>query len=209
MPPFLSEFLTLAFIHLLAVAAPGPDFAIVLRQCLRHGRRIAIFTAIGIGLGILLHMTYTLLGIGLLISRSTDIFNVIKLPGATWLIYLGVQSLRARPALEPTSDTEQSCAAQTSWHNALWIGFLTNGLNPKVTLFFLAIFTAVVSRDTPLWIQAAYGLYLSLATMVWFSLLALLLGHPRVRQELMRAGVWLERLTGVVLIGFGMKLALS
>lgn len=209
MQTLLPEFLTLALIHLLAVATPGPDFAVVFRQCLKHGRKMAIITAIGIGLGILLHMTYTLLGIGLLISRSAVAFTVMKYTGAAWLFYLGIQSLRAEPALliqnQPDTPVEMP---NTSWRQALWIGFLTNGLNPKVTLFFLAIFTAVVSRETPLWIQAGYGLYLSLATMLWFSLTSFVIGHPAVRDWLLRARVWIERLTGIVLLGFGLRMAL-
>ena len=207
MQTHLSEFLSLALIHQLAVAAPGPDFAVVFRQCVRHGRKTAVFTAIGVGLGILLHMSYTLLGMGLLISRYATALTAMKIIGAAWLLYLGLQSLRAVSA--PISFDNPACDPDKteSWRQAMWTGFLTNGLNPKVTLFFLAIFTAVVSRDTPLWIQAGYGVYLSLATMAWFVLVAWVVGHPAVRNALLRSGVWLERLTGVILIGFAVRLA--
>src|SRR3954462_7494240 len=91
------EFSEVALAHLLAVASPGPDFAIVLKQSLAHGRRTGIWTSIGVGTAILLHVMYSLLGLGLLIRGSALWFNVVKFAGATYVAWLGVQSLRAKP----------------------------------------------------------------------------------------------------------------
>src|SRR6476646_8424999 len=91
------ELSQVAVAHLLAVASPGPDFAIVLKQSLVHGRRTAIWTSLGVGTAILLHVTYSLLGIGLLIRSSPFWFTVVKYIGAGYIAWLGVQALQARP----------------------------------------------------------------------------------------------------------------
>lgn len=204
----LPEFLTIVVVHLLAVASPGPDFAMVLRQSIVHGRRPAIYTSLGIGAAILVHVCYCLLGLGLVISRSLLLFNLLKLVGAVYLLYVGWHSLRARPAdaavLEAAREAGQPSAAQ-----ALRIGFLTNLLNPKATLFFLSLFSLVIKPQTPVWVQFGYGIYMALATGLWFSALSLLLTRPQVRGFFSRFGHWAERGMGAVLIVLGIKLALA
>lgn len=205
---FLLEFFTIAIVHLLAVASPGPDFAIVVRQSVTFGRRTALWTCLGVGFGIFVHVSYSLLGIGLLISRSIVIFNMIKLGGALYLIYLGAKSLRASP--QPAATNRQGVAhTAPTPGQAIRTGFLTNGLNPKATLFFLSLFSVVISRETPVLIQAGYGLYMAAATAVWFSGIAMLFGHQRVRSGFQRLGHWFERLMGAVLIGLGIRIAVS
>src|SRR4051794_31688078 len=86
---YLAEFLTVALVHLLAVASPGPDFAVVLRESVTRGRPAGIFTALGVGSGIVLHVSYSLLGIGLLISQSILLFSLLKWLAAAYLIYIG------------------------------------------------------------------------------------------------------------------------
>jgi threonine/homoserine/homoserine lactone efflux protein len=90
---------------------------------------------------------------------------------------------------------------------AMWTGFLTNGLNPKATLFFLSLFTVVINPETPRTVQAFYGIYMAIATGIWFSGVSLFFSHPRIRTAFQKMGHWLERLTGFVLIGLGIKLA--
>ncbi|PLX95166.1 MAG: lysine transporter LysE [Desulfuromonas sp.] len=201
------EFLTIVVVHLLAVASPGPDFAMVLRQSIVAGRRPALWTSIGIGTGILIHVAYSLLGLGLIISQSILLFNVIKLIGATYLLYIGWKSLHAQPT---TPETQQTTAApQPSNAQALRIGFLTNALNPKATLFFLALFSVVINHTTPLSIQLGYGIYMAGATALWFCGLSLVLTQHRIRAIFTRFGHWTERLMGSLLIALGLKLALT
>src|SRR5688572_20451188 len=105
------EFSKVAVAHFLAVASPGPDFAIVLKQSLSHGRRTAIWTSIGVGTAILLHVTYSLLGIGLLIRGSELWFNVVKYAGAAYIAWIGVQSLRAKPRAEAGAGSDADIVA--------------------------------------------------------------------------------------------------
>ena len=205
---YWTEFFTVALIHLLAVASPGPDFAIVVRESVGFGRRAGMFTALGVGVGIFVHVAYSLLGIGLIVSQSIVLFNALKWLAAAYLLYIGIRALRAKPA-DPAS-AELSLAKGTRSPRAGFVtGFVTNGLNPKATLFFLSLFTVVIDPHTPLTVQAGYGVYLALATALWFCLVALLFSQQRVRAGFARLGHWFDRLMGGVLVALGIKLAFS
>ncbi len=205
---YWGEFAMVAGAHLLAVASPGPDFAIVLRQSLVHGRRAAIATSVGVGTGILLHVAYSLLGIALVIRSSASAFTAVKFAGALYLAWLGVQALRAKPRAENEVGGAESTARPTD-RAAFVTGFLTNALNPKVTLFFLALFATVISAGTPKIIQAGYGLWMAAATAGWFSLVAVLFTRTGVRQSFLQHGHWIDRALGVVFLGFAASLALA
>lgn len=205
---YWTEFFTVALIHLLAVASPGPDFAIVVRESVVFGRRAGIFTALGVGTGIFVHVAYSLLGIGLIVSQSIVLFNALKWLAAAYLLYIGIKALRAKPADPARAELSLEQAARSP-RAAFVTGFVTNGLNPKATLFFLSLFTVVIDPHTPLTVQAGYGLYLALATALWFCLVAMLFSQPRVRAGFTRLGHWFDRLMGAVLVGLGVKLAFS
>lgn len=205
---YWAEFLTVALIHLLAVASPGPDFAVVVRESVAHGRRAGTWTALGVGSAIFLHVGYSLLGIGLIVSQSIVLFNVLKWLAAAYLLYIGYKALRAKPAA-PGNDTAAGPVVQRSPGAAYRAGFMTNGLNPKATLFFLSLFTVVINPHTPLAVQAGYGVYLAVATAGWFCLVALLFSHQRVRAGFARMGHWFDRTMGAVLIALGVKIALT
>ncbi len=202
------EFMTVALVHLLAVASPGPDFAVVVRESVTQGRRVGSWTALGVGCGIFVHVAYSLLGIGLIVSQSIVLFNLFKWLAAGYLLYLGWRALRARPMNLDVTDETHARAGRSAWQ-AFAVGFVTNGLNPKATLFFLSLFTVVISPDTPLLVQAGYGVYLAGATALWFLLVAWLFSRGRVRAGFARMGHWFDRLTGAVLIGLGVRLAVS
>lgn len=205
---YWSEFLTVALIHLLGVASPGPDFAVVIRESVSHGRRAGLYCALGIGSGIFLHVAYSLLGIGLLVYQSEQLFEVLKWLAAGYLMYIGWRALGARPA-DPAAFASLLQAPARSGRGAFATGLLTNALNPKATLFFLSLFSVVVDPHTPRLIQAGYGLYLACATAVFFSSMALLFSQVRVRAGFARLGHWFDRVMGVLLIALGLRLALG
>lgn len=206
---YWTEFFTVALIHLLAVASPGPDFAVVVRESVAHGRRAGTWTALGVGSAIFLHVGYSLLGIGLIVSQSILLFNVLKWLAAAYLLYIGFKALRARAADPADSAAVDTPMAQRSARSAYVAGFMTNGLNPKATLFFLSLFTVVINPHTPLLVQAAYGAYLAFATAFWFCLVALLFSQARVRAGFTRMGHWFDRAMGAVLIALGVKIAFT
>lgn len=204
---YWAEFLTVALIHLLAVASPGPDFAVVVRESVTHGRRAGTWTAFGVGTAIFLHVGYSLLGIGLIVSQSIMLFNALKWLAAAYLIYIGFKALRAKPAA--AGEAIQVSSVERTPRGAFVAGFMTNGLNPKATLFFLSLFTVVINPHTPLLVQAGYGVYLALATGLWFCLVAMLFSQARVRAGFARMGHWFDRTMGAVLIALGVKIAFS
>lgn len=205
----MKELLLVAGIHLLAVMSPGPDFAMVLRNSLVHSRRTGVLAAIGLALGILVHVTYSLLGIAVLISRSILLFNTIKLIGAAYLVYIGIKSLLAKPNQETKVESGLVAANQdlTTW-KSIKMGFLTNILNPKATLFFLALFTQVIKPTTGLGMKMLYGGVMSLQTFLWFALVATLLTQKPVRLLYERFQHKLEKLFGAILVGLGLEIAL-
>lgn len=206
------EFSKVALAHFLAVASPGPDFAIVLRQSLRHGRRTAVWTSIGVGMAITLHVTYSLLGLGLILKSSAVAFDLVKYSGAAYLAWLGWQALRS-PSRPPVSDpavadqSVQESRAQPTARAAWLTGFLTNALNPKATLFFVALFVTVISAETPTVIRAGYGAWMVAATTGWFCLVSVLFTRPAVRAAFLRYGHWVDRVLGAVFIAFAISLA--
>lgn len=201
----MTELLAVITITLLAVISPGPDFAMVTRNSLVVSRRAGLMTALGVGLGVLVHVAYTLVGIGLLIQRSLWLLNAVKLAGAAYLVYLGVKMLRSKPGDQPTD----ASALPLSYLRALRTGFLTNALNPKTTIFIVSLFMQVVRPETPLPVQIGYGVFISMVHMVWFSLVALCLSTKALRSRLLALRHWIDRLFGGMLIGFGVLLVVT
>jgi RhtB (resistance to homoserine/threonine) family protein len=204
---YVNEFLVLSMAIFFALLSPGPDFAMIVKQSVSYGKRASIFTSIGIGLGISVHIVYTLLGIGFIISKSIILFNIIKYLGAAYLIYIGYKSLKSKGIDLQTN--EQNKMEKISDFKSFYLGFLCNALNPKATLFFISMFTVVISHDTPLYIQAFYGLFCILATICWFIFLSLILSQAKIKNFLNSFGKWFDRTVGVVLISLGIKVALS
>ena len=207
MVDMLHQFLLVAGIHWLALMSPGPDFAMVMRNSLVYSRRTGVLAATGLASGIAMHVTYSLLGLGLLISRSILLFSIIKWIGALYLISIGLKSLRAQP--EPEVETETAVKKDLTTAQAWRMGFLTNALNPKVTLFFLALFTTIIPRQTAMGVKALYGTEMVLATFIWFAFVAVVLSHHTINKAFARVKYKLERVFGVVLIAFGLKVALG
>ena len=189
---------------LIAAVSPGPDLLIVLRNSLGAGRKSGIQTAFGIALGIYIHIGYSMLGIALIISQSILLFNIIKYAGAAYLLWLGYKALRSKGwkiSSDPANNT-----SKTFWQSFSQ-GFITNALNPKATLFFLALFTQVLEPTTPLGVQFWYGTICALTAMAWFSCVAIALTHVKVRQKLASVSLWIDRATGLAFIALAARVA--
>ncbi|MGO4306461.1 LysE family translocator [Cupriavidus sp. RAF12] len=201
----LAELLAVATITLLAVISPGPDFAMVTRNSYLSGRRTGVACALGIALGVQVHVFYTMFGVSVLMRHAHGLLTVVKLLGAAYLIWIGIQTLRNRTRL--TVDTR--AAPVMSGLAALRMGFLTNALNPKTTLFVVSTYTQVVNVHTPLTVQFGYGLFMSLAHWAWFSLVAWCFGAAALRAAMLRRQGLLDKTIGSALCGLGVALGFS
>jgi threonine/homoserine/homoserine lactone efflux protein len=149
-----------------------------------------------------------LLGIGLLIKESVVWFSVLKYAGAAYIAWIGLQALRTRQS-DGSAAPDPASSSLPTRKDAFATGFLTNALNPKVALFFIALFAAVISTHTPKWVQAGYGAWMAAATMAWFCLVSVLFTREGVRRGFFRYGHWVSRALGVVLLAFAVSLALA
>ncbi|MFE0580504.1 LysE family translocator [Streptomyces sp. NPDC058874] len=201
----MTEVIAVAVITVLAVISPGADFAMVVRNSYLYGRPTGLFAAAGVAAGVLVHVSYTMLGVGLLISSSTALFTVIKLAGAAYLVWIGIRTFRARA--EVTVDLESKPGLTRL--GAMRSGFLTNVLNPKTTLFVVSTFTQVVDPGTPLWQQAGYGLFMSAAHLGWFGAVAVFFSVSSLRERMLKAQKALNRAIGSVLVGLGVGLGFA
>lgn len=207
MSPSVVELATLMAVFSVVIVVPGADLALVMRQSITHGRRAAILTSFGLGASLLFHVTYTILGIGLIVSQSIIAFNIVKWCGAAYLLYLGYRSLK--DANQPISAVDGGTEAREpiSDVRAFAMGFVTNALNPKAVVFFLSLFSSLISLQTPVAVKAGYGLVMASALVLWFIGVSLFFTIPAVRDRFLRAGRWIMRVTGFVFIGLGLKLA--
>ncbi|MBF0637853.1 LysE family transporter [Pseudomonas protegens] len=197
----MTELLLVITITILAVLSPGADFALVTRNSLLLSRRHGVFTALGIGLGVMVHIGYSLLGVGMLLQQSLLWFTGLKIAGALYLIYLGIKLLRSpeqRPGEEPAEGARMS-----TW-GALRSGFLTNALNPKTMIFVLSLFMQVIQPGTALPVQIGYGAIIVLAHVLWFVLVALFFSAPAIAGRLLAYKRRIDQLFGAVLVGFGL-----
>ncbi len=204
---FLTLIGTVTFIHLLAVVSPGPDFVMACRNTLAYSRRTGIWTAVGFALGIVVHVFYSLAGLAFIISQSLLLFNTIKFLGAGYLVYIGLKSL-----LSPSSNINLGVhheKVDITRFAAVKMGFLTNVLNPKATLFFLSLFTLVVSPETPILIMLIMGGIMILNTFLWFSLVSIFLSQKQIRSIFERFQSAFSKTFGGLLIALGIKVALT
>ena len=193
----MSIFLTIAVLHLFAVASPGPDFILVSRQCLRYGRRIAIWTSLGIAIGILFHVALSLTGLSILLQNQPDLFWYIKLLASLYIGYLGIVSLVSKSSNKLVEDATGQAGNQL---RSVTTGLLTNVLNPKALIFFITVFAVAINKETGIFVKILLGIYMSVATFIWFALVSILLTNKKAIERFKKAIPLLEKVTGFFLL---------
>jgi RhtB (resistance to homoserine/threonine) family protein len=199
----MKEFAIIALAHLFALISPGPDTIITLKNSLKSAKH-GILTSFGIGIGNLFHIIASLLGLGLIISQSVMLYSGIKFVCGIYLFYLGYKALRAN--IKFNLDDQLKAVENQNSTNSILEGMLNSLLNPKVTLFYFALFTQVISSQTLLEVKLFYGFYMFLATVTYFSILSVCLNFKPVKNILQKAFKPIEKITGAVLIFLGFKL---
>ncbi|HKX27873.1 MAG TPA: LysE family translocator [Blastocatellia bacterium] len=208
----------LAFTGVAAILTitPGPDTMLVMRNVLTRGQRAGLLTMLGISSGLFIHATLSGLGLSWILVRSVTAFEIVKMLGACYLIVLGYQSLRQalrqadRAHQDPSSNQIEGAVAPAhwSWRRAFMEGMLNNVLNPKVAVFYLAFLPQFINpQDSVLFKSVLLAAIHFILGIAWLSIVVLLLGKIRATLERPRIKQALETLTGLALIGFGVRLA--
>ena len=196
----IAIWLTVVTICLLGAMSPGPSLAVVLQQTLRGGRATGLVAAVTHGLGIGLYALLCISGIAVMITTSPLLFTGLQWLGAGYLIWIGYKGLRA----QSTADETLSDAPTTG--SAARDGFLVVFLNPKVAVFFIALFSQVIGSETTLLERLVYAATAMFIDMGWYMIVAWSFSNPRWLGYLQRNIVWLERAFGVVLIALALRL---
>jgi threonine/homoserine/homoserine lactone efflux protein len=201
--------LTFTLAALVLIMIPGPDQALITRSALTGGRAGGLLTMVGGVLGLAVHASAAALGLSALLLASATAFTILKLVGAVYLLWLGLQTLRAAVHSRREASGSPAMAAPRRRRAYLRQGFLSNALNPKVALFFVTFLPQFLTTNGPApWAQAlALSLIFAVVYLSWFTLYVLvveqigrLLRQPRIKATI-------ERVTGLLLIGLAVRLA--
>ncbi|SKB30053.1 Threonine/homoserine/homoserine lactone efflux protein [Salegentibacter holothuriorum] len=202
---FLAFIVTAGFF----IMTPGIDTIFVLNKSIANGKRSGIYASLGVNSGVLIHTLLAALGFSVLIAKSALIFTIVKYVGVVYLIYLGFLQLKKKSDLSPKMDQS---SIPNKRKNDYISGFFTNTLNPKVALFFLAFFPQFIASDeienpVPF---ILLGFTYAIIGVAWFSIITIfasvfsqkIIANPK-------AGLWLNKLSGLVFIIMGVQIALT
>jgi len=201
----LATLAVLASLTIITMMSPGPDMLLIINYAMARSRLPALACVAGICAGLSVHISLSIFGVAALIAASTTLFTLIKVVGALYLIYLGIKSFSASAqTLVPNSQSLQ--VAQPSLMNAFRAGMLCNMLNPKATLFILAVFTQLVEVETSVLDKIAYGAFILTLVLVVWGLFAMLIRTGPVLNLLQKYQLVIDKLVGgfLVLIGAGL-----
>lgn len=202
----LVAMLTLAGVMLVGAMSPGPDFVLVVRNSMTAGKTTGVFCAMGIGVGVLGWAVAAAVGVAGLLAASATLFSFVKLCGAAYLIYLGIKALLSA-ASRTTGELELTAGAVMTRRSAFIQGLVTNLLNPKTAVFFVALLPQFLPRETTVVSVVELCVLTGTVTVAWFMILAVAVGslrgalvRPRVRRVI-------DALTGTFLVGLGARIA--
>ena len=195
---------------------PGPDSLLIMTRSATQGWRAGSAAALGIGAGTMIHIFAAALGLSALLSTSAAAFTVVKWVGAAYIIYVGIGMLRAKLRGDADAQADQATAnaatARLPYRKIFFQGFLTNVLNPKVALFFLAFVPQFISADStskPL-AFIILGCIFNFNGMLWCHGLAVFTAFASARLKVKPlVALWLNRVTGGLFVALGLRLALA
>mgnify|MGYP001192008835 FL=1 len=190
-------FITVALLHLFAVASPGPDFFLIARQSTLYGRDISIWASLGISIGILMHSFLSIAGIYVLLSLYPDFIFYMKIIASLYIASIGVRTLLVNNQIEISSLSDQKNITATK---SFVMGFFTNALNPKAFLFFIMVFSLISNTNPSNETKILLGVYMAVATFIWFTLISISFSKISKGEFIKKNLPYLEKIIGVVLI---------
>ncbi len=194
---------SLAIIHSVALASPGPDFALVVKMASQERRVTAVASAVGISIAILLHTLLSLTGVSLLIKSSNTLFIIVQLAGASYLGWMGInaiistlQNFKARHVEKETTKIFNQLTPTQGFMQGLY----TNLLNPKAMVFFITLFSAMITPEVNLATKISAAVILLVLSLFWFVFIALVLSKPSIQQTIRKATPVINLLTGLLFV---------
>jgi threonine/homoserine/homoserine lactone efflux protein len=213
---------SLAVIHTIALISPGPDFAIIVKMATQQSRNTALACAVGISLAILVHTLLSLLGISLMIKQSPIAYTLVQFIGVSYLAWMGFNALmsaikhycKPKPSIQNVQANEVPLSTVQSTQNmsqfvGFKIGLLTNLLNPKALIFFITLFTVLITPEVSANTKVAAATILFSLSIIWFGLLALVLSKPQIQQQLLKATNIIDALVGVIFLSVSITIAVG
>ncbi|TEW47646.1 LysE family translocator [Psychromonas algicola] len=200
-----SIFITVAIAHFLALLSPGPDFVLVVKSAINNGPKKSIGVAGGIASANALYITLCLIGVGSLLATSVMIMIALKIAGGLFLIYLAVIALLAKKEdYQSITATEVATGKETTFIKEFFTGFMSGMLNPKNLLFYLSLFTVVLTNDVSLGFKIALGIWMTSVVFLWDLSVIYVLSREKVRRKFSKLAYYIDKCTGVILglIGF-------
>ncbi|MDM8568968.1 LysE family translocator [Thiotrichales bacterium HSG1] len=202
----IAMLMILATITFVSMMSPGPDMMLVVKYSGTQERWPAVVCIAGICCGLSIHVTLSILGIAAVIAASATIYSIIKLLGAGYLIYIGFKSLVSEGGFNLDKTGNKSINNRATPFRD---GLLCNVLNPKVTLFILAVFTQIVEPSTPVFDKIIYGCFIIFEVFVVWNIFVSFIRIKLILKQIQKFQIIINRIVGVVLIGFGGLLALD
>lgn len=193
------EFLLLASAHFLALLSPGPDFFIVIQTALKKPLRYAFSVCAGIASANALYLVFAVLGLEVIKEMDT-LMLVLKYLGGAYLIFIGIMLLKSKKI---DIHVDKKPLHVKSLKAEFVIGFLSGFLNPKNAIFYLSLFTVMVSAETSLFMRSLYAVWMSFLVLFWDMGVAVIIGNKKVKQKLSNWIYGIEKISGVVLASFG------
>lgn len=204
----LSEIIAFAFVASLLVMSPGPNGVLIAKTVPTSGRAAGFANVAGFVTGFYLHGAMAILGLSIILVQSATAFAIVKYLGATYLCWIGVKALVSAWQGFETTGEETPGDRRRTWSKAYVEGLLTNALNPKVSMFYLAAFPQFITLGETTATASFMLVFIhSMINAIWFGAMVLLMSRLT---SIARSGSfqrWLNGVTGVVFIGFGAKLA--
>ncbi|MDC0535548.1 LysE family translocator [Francisellaceae bacterium] len=202
----IASLFTLLCIQMIAVSLPGPDFFIVTRSTLKHGRLTGYLCSLGIACGILVYASVCVFGLGAIHQNHQYLIQIISIFGACFLFYLSFKCLTAKKTNPKDELSEgKKCNKKTAWLT----GFLTNLSNPKVMVFFISILPLFLQDYPYVSYYVATIFIFVFSTLIWFSFVTTVIGHKKIRSAFLNYSYLLEKIFGVILFIFAILLIIS
>lgn len=198
---FTATLISILTIHLMAAISPGPDFIVVSKNTLLFGRKQGMLCGAGVCTGIIFHIIASVLGLSIALQASQNIMQYISILGGIYLIFLGYKSIKH--SITNTHLIISNTNSDTKSNSAFWNGFIVNILNPKAIVYFISLFSIVISTDLNLDQLIIITILIVSIQMGWYITFIYIVTIPRIRKAFENKVHYIERTLGFLLIALG------